>query len=186
MKREVIYFDKEGKENTKECLAVVEKIADSYQDIVVASSSGKTGLLFAEKLGKKNLVVVTLSHGLWDPNKSEISGETRKKITELGGRVFTGTTLTSSLERGFAEKYQGTYPSMIIADTLRTLGQGIKVCAEIVMEACDAGLIEEGKDVIAVAGTHGGSDTVCIIKSAASKRFLDLKIKEILAKPREF
>jgi len=38
--------------------------------------------------------------------------------------------------------------------------------------------------VIAVAGTGYGADTVMVIKSAASKRFLDLKVLEILAKPR--
>jgi len=53
-----------------------------------------------------------------------------------------------------------------------------------VMMAADAGLIPEAEEVIAVAGTARGADTVCIIKSAASKRFLDLKVLEILAKPR--
>ena len=51
------------------------------------------------------------------------------------------------------------------------------------MEAADAGLIAEGKEVVAVAGTAKGADTIAIIKSAASKRFLDLYVAQIVAKP---
>ena len=46
------------------------------------------------------------------------------------------------------------------------------------------GLIEEGKEVVAIGGTGRGADTVLIIRSAASKRFLDLAVLEIVAKPR--
>ena len=68
---------------------------------------------------------------------------------------------------------------------LRRLGQGIKVCCEIVMEACDAGLVAEDREVAAVAGTYRGADTVALIRSRVSKRFLELAVLEILAKPRE-
>ena len=37
---------------------------------------------------------------------------------------------------------------------------------------------------LAVGGTGKGADTVMIIKSASSRRFLDLKVLEIVAKPR--
>jgi len=53
-----------------------------------------------------------------------------------------------------------------------------------VMEACDAGLIPEGEEVVAAAGTGWGADTVALIRSAASKRFLDLHVLEIACKPR--
>jgi hypothetical protein len=52
------------------------------------------------------------------------------------------------------------------------------------MMAADAGLIPEEEEVLAVAGTGRGADTVMVIKSAVSKRFLDLKVLEIRAKPR--
>ncbi len=178
---------KPGKENTERCLEIVEGLASTYKDVVVASTSGETGLRFAERLGKKtNLIVVTHASGHSQKNENEIPLQARERIEELGGKVFTGTILTSSLEKSLASEFKGIYPTIIIAETLRRLGEGMKVCAEIVMEACDAGLIEEAKDVIAVAGTGSGSDTICLIQSATSRRFLDLKIREILAKPREF
>jgi len=57
------------------------------------------------------------------------------------------------------------------------------VCVEIVAEACDAGLIPEGIDVVAVAGTGRGADTVAILTARPTDRFFDLRIKQILAKP---
>jgi hypothetical protein len=81
------------------------------------------------------------------------------------------------------KKHQGIPASYVVAETLRLLGQGIKVAAEIVAEACDGGFVPEGQDAIAVAGTGRGADTVAIIRAHPSHRFLDLKIKEILAKP---
>jgi uncharacterized protein len=52
------------------------------------------------------------------------------------------------------------------------------------MEAVDAGLIPEGEEVVAVGGMARGWDTVAIVKSAASKRFMQLSVLEIWGKPR--
>jgi len=81
------------------------------------------------------------------------------------------------------KNHQGVYPAYIVAQALRLLGQGVKVSAEIVAEACDAGLIPEGADVVAVAGTGKGADTVAMVEAHPSDRFFDIKIKQILAKP---
>jgi hypothetical protein len=50
--------------------------------------------------------------------------------------------------------------------------------------ATDAGFIPEHEEIVTIAGTGYGADTVSVLRSAASKRFLDLKVLEILAKPR--
>jgi hypothetical protein len=54
----------------------------------------------------------------------------------------------------------------------------------MVMMAADAGLVPEKEEILTVAGTGRGADSVTLIRAAASKRFLDLKVLEILAKPR--
>lgn len=188
MKREVEYFDKGGPEHTEACLKVVERlVGEGYKNVVVASTGGKTGFRFTEGLQGKgvNLVVVTHSAGFKKPNELEFPEEMRKKITDLGAKVYTGTILTHSLETALTKEYQGIYPTILITQTLRRFSQGVKVAVEIVMEACDAGMLPEGEEVVAVGGTGRGADTVCLIKSAASKRFLDLKVLEILTKPRE-
>ncbi len=106
------------------------------------------------------------------------------KSSTKGGKVFKGTILTHSLETSIAEMFKGSAPTLLIANTLRRLGHGIKVCCEIVMEAVDAGLIPEGEEVVAAAGSARGWDAVAVLRSAASKRFLSLVILEIWAKPR--
>lgn len=154
---------------------------------LVATTCGDTGADLAEALDGTgaNVVAVTHSAGFKAPNDVELSEENRRRILEAGGKIYAGTILTHSIETSLAGQFQGVYPTTLIALTLRRLGQGIKVVCEIVMEACDAGLIPEGEEVLAVAGTGRGADTVAILRSAASKRFLELKVLEILAKPRE-
>jgi hypothetical protein len=131
-----------------------------------------------------NLVVVGHSVGFRGPNTDEFLAEHYQEITRLGGKVLKATILTHSLDTAIAEQFKGSAPTLIIANTLRRLGQGLKVCCEIVMEAVDAGLIPEGEEVVAVGGTARGWDTVALLKSAASKRFLHLSVLEIWAKPR--
>jgi hypothetical protein len=188
MEKKVIYFEKTGSENTAACLEVVKNALreNKYKHVVVASTGGDTGILFSEELKKSgiNLVVVTHSAGFKEPNTIEVSEDIRQKIERNGAKVFTGSMLTHSLETSLASKFGGAYPTLIIANSLRRFGEGSKVCCEIVMMVMDAGLIPEGEEVLAVAGTTRGADTVMVIKSAASKRFLDLRVLEILAKPR--
>ncbi|MEJ2695806.1 MAG: pyruvate kinase alpha/beta domain-containing protein [Candidatus Sulfobium sp.] len=186
--RKTIYFDNPGRDNTAACLDVaLEALKEAgYRHVVVASTTGSTGLLFSDSLKGSgvNLAVVTHSAGFKGPNTFEVPEETLLKIRENGARVYTGTILTHSIETSLSSKFSGIYPAMIIAQSLRRFGEGAKVCCEIVMMAADAGLVPEGEEVVAVAGTGQGADTVMVLKSSASKRFLELRVLETLAKPR--
>jgi hypothetical protein len=188
MKKTVTYFEKAGRDNTVACLEIAKKAIEDegYRHIVIASTTGETGLLFSKALKgfTINIVVVTHSSGFKNPNMNEMPDDVRKKIKAQGAKVFTGSMLTHSIETAFTAKFSGLYPTLIIANTLRRFGEGAKVCCEIVMMAVDAGFIPEGEEVLAVAGTARGADAVMVLKSAASKRFLDLRVLEILAKPR--
>lgn len=188
IKREVIYFEKPGRENTGDCLDVAAGAAKKfgYSHIVVASTHGDTGLEFSRRFKglDTSVIVVTHSAGFKEPNSLEMPAEVRAEIESNGATVFTGTILTHSLETALSAKSGGLHPTHVIALSLRRFGEGMKVCCECVMMAVDAGLIPEGDAVLAVAGTARGADTVSLIRSAASKRFLDLKVMEVLAKPR--
>ena len=184
----MFYFEKPGRENTAACLEVVKQSLDEngYKNIVIASTTGETGILFSEALKGKgiNIVVVTHSSGYKEPNTLEMPAKITDAIESNGARVYTGTMLTHSIETAFSAKFNGLYPTLVVAQALRRFGEGAKVCCEIVMMAVDAGLIPEGEEILAVAGTARGADCVMLLRSAASKRFLDLKVLEILAKPR--
>lgn len=185
--KKIIYFEKPGRDNTQRCLELVEEaIKDSgYKHLVVASTTGDTGLSFSGALKDSiNLVVVTHSAGFKEPNTMEMPQDVREKIQANGALVFTGPMLTHSIDTAFVTKFSGSHLTHVIAQTLRRFGEGTKVCCECVMMATDAGLIPEGEEILSVAGTARGADTVILIRSAASKRFLELRVLEILAKPR--
>jgi hypothetical protein len=187
MQRMVDYFEKPGPHNTPRCIDIARQaVADGMTDLVVATTGGDTGAQLAEALAGTgaNVVAITHSAGFRSPNELELSEDNRRRILEAGGKIYTGTILTHSIETSLATQFQGVFPTTLVAITLRRLGQGIKVVCEIVMEACDAGLISEGGEVLAIAGTGRGADTVAILQAAASKRFHELKVLEILAKPR--
>lgn len=187
IRREVLYFAKAGPENTEACLELLQKAKqEGFKHFVVASTTGETGAKAARLLCGPgiNLVVVGHSVGFRGPNVDEFLPEYQEEIERLGGKVFKGTILTHSLETSIAEIFKGSAPTLLIANTLRRFGHGLKVCCEIVMEAVDAGLIPEGEEVVAAAGTARGWDAVALLRSAASKRFLSLSVLEIWAKPR--
>jgi hypothetical protein len=186
--RETYYFPKPGPENTGFCLDLLEKaVGMGYQHLVVASTTGASGAQAVQRLAMApgiNLVVVGHSVGFKGPNIDEFQEENYKEIVHGGGKVLKATILTHSLDTSLADMFKGSAPTLVIANTLRRLGQGLKVCCEIVMEAVDAGLIPEEEEVVAVGGTARGWDTVAIIRAAASKRFMKLSVLEIWAKPR--
>lgn len=188
MESTITYFDTPGQGNTDDCVRIVAEAIRTrgHRHLVVASTRGATGLRFAEAMKDigVHLVVVTHSAGFKEPGAHEMTVENREKIEAAGAKVYTGTMITHTIETAFASKFSGLYPTLIVAQSLRRFGEGTKVCCEIVMMAADAGLIPEGEEVLTVAGTAWGADTVLLVRSAASKRFFDLKVLEILAKPR--
>lgn len=187
-KKTVTYFERPGTTNTEHCFEIVNQAIDdfSYKHVVIATTTGSTGMLFAEGLRDKNinLVTVTHSYGFKEPNSMELTDDARERIRAAGAKLYTGTMITHGLETALAKKFSGVYPTLLVAQTLRRFGEGAKVCCEIVMMAADAGLVPEGEEVLAVAGTGYGADTVTVIRAATSKRFFDLKVLEIIAKPR--
>jgi hypothetical protein len=68
---------------------------------------------------------------------------------------------------------------------IRLFGHGTKFAVEISIMASDAGAIT-GKDIIAIGGTSSGADAALIIKPADQSNFFDLRIMEIICKPRSF
>lgn len=186
--KKTVYFEKPGRENTAHCVEVLKEAvkAEGYKNIVLATTTGETALAVGEALRDSgvNMVAVTHSMGFKEPNLTSVSREARQKIESLGVKIFTGPMLTHSLETSLNHKFGGIYPTMIIGQSLKRFGEGSKVVCEIVMMAADAGLIPEGEEVLGVAGTARGADTVLLVKSAVSKRFLDLRVLEVLAKPR--
>jgi len=182
----VEYFGKTGESNTDRVLELVARRADELgiDTVVVASTRGTTGIKAVEKLKGKKVVVVTHSAGFREMDSIDLTAENRVMIETGGGEILACQHALGGVGRAVRKKF-GTYlTEEIVAHVLRIFGEGMKVAVEIVLMAMDAGLISGRKDVIAVGGTSRGADTAVVIKPANVHSFFDLKVKEIICKPR--
>jgi len=181
-----VYFDKPGQKNTVRTLEVVKRRADELgiRTVLVASTRGETGALAAQQFQGYNVVVVTHSTGFKGPNVQELTEENRVAIEAAGARVLTCQHAFGGVNRAVRRKLNTYLTDEIIAYTLRTFGEGMKVCAEIALMAADAGLVRVGEPCIAVAGTGRGVDTAVVLVPANAQDFFDLRVMEVLAKPR--
>jgi len=181
------HFEEPGKLNTQQTL---EFACDrgkelGLNEVVVASSTGETAYKAIEVFKGFNITVVTYHCGFKEPFKNTMRDDVRKDLEEEGVKVIKASHALSGVERSISNKYTGIYPVLLIADTLRLLGQGTKVAVEISVMAADAGTLT-GNDVISIGGTARGADTAIIIKPAHQSNFFDIKIREIICKPRTF
>jgi hypothetical protein len=181
----VTYFQKAGKENTDAVLRLVREYVDKegIEDVVVASTTGETGVKASKLLKGCNVVVVTHFSGFQEKGKSELQEEHKREILSNGAKIFTGTHALSSAERAIRKDFGAIQPLELIANVLRLMGEGTKVCVEITLMAADAGLIPIDRDVIAIGGSGRGADTALRILPTNASRFFELRIREVIAKP---
>ena len=184
--RNITYFGNTGRENTAETLRLAKERADelSIKTILIASTRGEMGVKATELFRGNKVIVISHSHGFAASNKQEMSIENMSIIEANGGVILTTTHAFAGVPRAIRRKFNTYQTSEIIAYTLRIFGEGMKVTCEIVMMAADAGLLKTSEDVIAIAGTGLGADTAAVIKPANTQDFFDLRIKEIICKPR--
>jgi hypothetical protein len=185
----IVYYEKTGSRNTDETLKLAHERAVELgiRDIVVASSHGGTALEAAKVFDAKktNIVAVTICEGYCDKGWTMTPDE-RKKLQDKDIKVLTGIhALGDDVSSAFSEKHGGTTTNEAVRETLYRFCQGMKVAVEIVLMAADAGFIPVDREVIAISGTDEGADTAIVVQPAYPRKFLDFKIKEIIAKPRE-
>jgi hypothetical protein len=182
------YFQKPSAHNTDRLLKLAKDYAEKerIKDVVVASTTGETGAKASKIFKNHNLIVVTHFFGFQEPGKTELQEENKKKMLKNGAKILTGTHALSSAERSIRKEFNTMQTLEIIANTLRLMGEGTKVCVEITLMAADAGLISTDRDIIAIGGTGRGADTALRIYPANAARFFNLKIREVIAKPSQF
>jgi len=185
-KVETIYFDGKGKQYTEETLKLAKKRAEELgiKNIVIASSTGYSGVLASEIFKDYNLVISAGMMGFTKPNVFRMADEHKEKIEANGGKIFYHLHSFGGLGRAVKQKFGPIQVDEIIAYTLRTFSQGVKVALEISCMACDAGMIKADMSCIAIGGSGGGADTAVVLLPVNTHRFFDIKVLEILCKPR--
>ncbi len=184
-----IYFHCSGKSNTTETLklAIAQARKRKIKHLVVASTSGTTALRLAQ-LCKNELSIICVTHqcGFARAGHCELHPAVEKKLKTHNVKILKTTHLFAGIDRAIRLKFGGLAPAEIVANTYRTLGEGVKVAVEIAIMALDAELVPYGRDIISIAGTGVGADTAIIIRPAHSHHFFATRIKEIICKPVKF
>jgi hypothetical protein len=159
---------------------------DNIEHVVVATTSGATGVRFAEALADWSGRVVCVTHhvGFAGGDTDQLEAVHRARLEELGTPIVTAGHALSGVGRSISKAFGGLSQPEIIAHTLRLLGQGMKVCVEIAVMAADAGQIPTDRPVIAVGGTGRGADTAIVLNASHMNSFFDLRVREILCFPR--
>jgi len=186
MEIQSVYFPEPGSANTEKTLEIARKRAEQLgiKTIVVASTSGETGVKAVKVFANYKVVVVTHAAGFPAPDVQELTEQNRAKILEKGGTILTATHAFGGVGRAVRRRFHTYQVDEIIAQTLRVFGQGAKVACEIALMAADAGLIRTDEEVVSIGGTASGADTALVIKPAHTHDFFELKVREVLCKPR--
>jgi hypothetical protein len=189
--KKIYYFDAPGPQNTDNCIrCAIERAGElGLHTIVVASTSGATGVKFLQGMKGTGLTLIVVSHavGFSEPGVWEFDPRNEEILREGGVRIVTGTHALSGLERSLSRSSRvgGGSRTEAIAEALRrVVAVGLKVAVECVLIAADQGIVSPAEEVLAVGGTMSGADTVCVIKPSHTAAFFDLQVREIVAMPR--
>jgi hypothetical protein len=188
MEARITYFETPGRDNTDAVMEIVKRRARELGigTAVVASYRGYTADRAVRALEGMNVVVIA---GFAHPTMQNIGESFARGDEELiksRATVLIATHLLSGMGRAMRKKFNSSSPEEIAGQALRMVGVGIKVGIECAVMAADAGLVSTDEDVIAIAGTGSGADTAIVIRPVNSQDFFDLKVKEILCKPRDW
>ncbi len=134
--------------------------------------------------------VIVVSHvtGMREPDTQTFTGANRKIVEDKGGIIVTAAHAFGAIHRSLGATGGPPVPTSAIGDiiamTLRTFGQGMKVACEIAAMAADAGAVRTDEEIISIGGTGRGADTAVVLQPSNVHRFFNLRVKEIVCKPR--
>jgi len=180
LEKKIVYFERVGKVNTEETLRLAEQRARELgiKTVVLASTHGYTAQKALEIFIDLRFVVVGTERGSFEKD-------------------LLRTLEDEMVPVSFSREVEYTYPE-VMRNAFRKMSEGVKVCMDICMVAAEEGLIPEGKEVVAIAGTGpsgfedgGGADTALVMIPWKSGQFNKLPekakrrdVKEIVCKPR--
>ena len=197
-RREVYFFDRPGADNTVQVIRAVQaRVREGgVSKVLVASETGRLAMEVKKDLPKETVVCVTFDQET--RRKYEKQDLLRKELAAKGIAIVD--TVKEPLDRelklrNWWERKNVDIPGEAADLFWMTLicvgGHGLRTAVEIAFMAVEAGAVEVGERVVAVAGTARGADSAIVMKAT---RFEDavgelpqsrMKIEEILAMPKK-
>ena len=179
MEARITYLEEAGPGNTAAVLALAKQRAAEagIKRLVVASTTGDTARRAMQVFDGADVQLVVIPHQYGFRERPQFDMELASELERAGHRVHWSTMLFHT------DGFYGTAAPTTLADLLRTFGQGMKVCMEILLMAADGGLVERGEKVIVIAGTGRGADTAILATASTSNRVKEVRVHEILCKP---
>ncbi|UCH34259.1 MAG: hypothetical protein JSV65_17275 [Armatimonadota bacterium] len=179
MDASITYFEETGPANTAAVLALVKKRAaeSGIKHVVIASTTGATAAQAAAAFADTEVKLVIVPHQWRWREERQFDRSLVPELERAGHHVYWSTMLFHT------EELYGNSAGAALANILRTFGQGMKVCLEILLMATNGGQIDIGEKVIVAAGSGRGADTAVLATAATSNRLKEVRIHEILCKP---
>ena len=195
--KDVFYFNTCGEVNTEKTLELALDRASKLgiSKLIVASETGLSALKAADMLQGSNVNLIVVTSAAGTRIEKTIIGDLRIGISDK--RIW------NQLERSGAKIVRATDPMYNIGASLEKKGvptlatlirlclgmvsSGTAVCVTAALMATDNGLLREGEEVMAAAGSWVGLDTALVVQVTNSVNLLkagSLQIREIVCKPR--
>lgn len=195
--KNVFYFNLCGQINTEKTLKVAIQRARELgiNKLVVASETGLSALKAASMLRDSGITLIVVTSAAGTKIENTIIGDlkigipTQKiwdQLEKNGARIVRATDPLYNIGAALEHKEIPTLET-IIRMCLKMISSGTAVCVTATLMATDNGLLREGEEVVAVAGSWIGLDTALVIRATNSVNLLkpgSMQIKEIICKPR--
>lgn len=184
MRKDILYFDKPGPDNTDACVAAAFDRAQELglRYLVVASTTGDTAEKARAAVGDRDIKVVCVTyHAGFREGDLTMPPERRQELRDQGIDVVICSHALSGVERSLKNTFNTIGPVELMAYAFRLFGQGMKVAIEIAVMAADAAAAPTSENIICLGGSGKGCDAAIVVRAAHQNNFFDLRVREIIA-----
>ncbi|MDH5783792.1 MAG: hypothetical protein OEZ35_09080 [Candidatus Bathyarchaeota archaeon] len=195
--KNVFYFNVCGQVNTEETLKLAIQRAHELdiKKLVVASETGLSALKAVGMLRGSGIDLIVVTSAAGTKIENTVIGNLRIGISdekiwnpleESGAKIVRATDPLYNILAALERKSVPT-SATLIRFCLGMISSGTAVCVTATLMATDNGVLREGEEVVAVAGSWIGLDTALVIRAANSVNLFKagaMQIREIICKPR--
>lgn len=196
--KKIFYFNACGQINTEETLRLAIQRARELKigRLIVASETGLSALKAATMLQDSGIDLIVVTSAAGTKIEDTVIGDLRigipdrkiwDKLEKHGAEIVRATDPLYNVGAAFEDKGVPTLATLIRL-CLKMISSGTAVCVTAALMATDNGVLREGEEVVAVAGSWVGLDTALVLRATNSVNLLKegaMQMREIICKPRK-